>query len=186
MNHRSRAAVAAISGGGWVLTVVAAAFTYRSLGTIDSVAIAAVGVCTLLLLRRRDFPRRREGLMSSWVGPLLITIGVTVTKPLFLGTGHGGDVPAIARGIIAGVLLTGLFSAAVMAWLLRGYGLIPIMALVACVLPSRSGRLEREARDQYPPRWWWVVPAGILILYGVLTVIVYLVTRNAPSLGPQM
>ena len=181
MKHRSRTAVAAISGGGWVLTLVAVAFTYRSLGTTAVVTIAAVGVFTLVLVRRRDFPRRSEGLVSSWVGPLLITVGDLVTKPLFLGMSHPGDAPAIARGIIAGVLVTGLFSAAVMAWLLRGYGLIPIMALLASVLPGLSSVLEREAREQYPPRWWWLGSAGALILYGVLAVIVYVVTRGALS-----
>ena len=119
--------------------------------------------------------------MSSWVGPLLIIVGELVIKPLYLGISNTGDISAIARGIIAGPLITGLFGAAVMAWLMRGYGLIPIMALWASVLRSRSSGLEREAREQYPPRWWWLAPAGMLIMYAVFAVIMHVMTRDAIS-----
>jgi len=170
-------AVPVISSVGWLVVLAAAASTYRGLSSGTIVMIAVVGVCSLVLVLRRNFPRRSEGLVSSWVGPLLVIVGELVTKPLFLGVSHPGDASAIATGITAGLLITGLFMAALMAWMFRGYGLIPIMALVASVGRSRSSRLEREVREQYPPRWWWLLPAGILAMYAVLAVIAHNIMR---------
>ena len=176
-------AVPVISSVGWLVVLVAAASTYRGLSSGTILTIAVVGACSVVLVRRRDFPRRSEGLVSSWVGPLLLIVGELVTKSLFLGGSHPGDAPATAGGIVAGLLITGVFVAAVGAWIMRGYGLIPIMALGASILPGRSSRLEREVREQYPPRWWWLAPAGVLIMCAVLAMIVYDVMFYPPVSG---
>ena len=102
-------AVRVISSVGWLVVLVAAASTYRGLSSGTIVAIAVFGACSVVLVRRKDFPRRSEGLVSSWVGPLLIIVGELVIKPLYLGISNTGDISAIARGIIAGPLITGLF-----------------------------------------------------------------------------
>ena len=150
---------------GWLLCLGLLALRHRVIDALSLVAVILVAACALQLSRQREFPRRAEGLATSWIGPFLI-LATSVTLRDWV---EGGDPGVVAHGtglVIRTAVLRGIGGMLVMLWLFRGYGLIPLLASLAAILPGRASKLREEARG-YPWRLWWLGPVLVAVLAGM-------------------
>ncbi len=138
---------------GWLSALVAVALWGRSSVGVLLLTLIFVGG-TAVLLRDLQFPKRRAALTTSWFGPLVV-----------------GLVPVVEQGTRVfdpriELCIWVFLNALMMTWLLRGYGLIPIMAMGSSAGLNRE-RLTREA-EEYPPRWWILGPLLPILLGGAV------------------
>lgn len=116
--------------------------------------LAAVTLgATVVLWREGGFPHREKGLAASFVGPLL-AVAWAATYPLLpTGTYESFLLVTLAHGLMA---------AAQLAWLSRGYGAIPFLAVVRAVARWANPAGEHAVSNgvsRYPFRLWWLLPA---------------------------
>jgi hypothetical protein len=160
-----------VFAGGWllVLAVVAARPVF------EHWYVAPFAVMTLFLVWQRDFPWRREGLLTSWIGPLLMGLGATSEEPLWriLAAKGGASGAALLMAVHA------IEFAILMIWLFRYYGILPLFAMMATVWPHRLKNVGR-LNDEYPWRWWWTIPIFIAAWQGAVAILIYLWGRPLP------
>jgi hypothetical protein len=146
--------VGIICVAGWLLVLTTLVLYRYHLG-------AALGglflIGTLLVAADRAFPNRRAALAISWVGPMLLA-SVPLLGPLVGGSGTTSQL----------IVLRGSLSAIVVTWLVRGYGLVLFVPILARLLPGDHRASVTRAALEYPWRYWWTVPLGILALFAVL------------------
>lgn len=81
------------------------------------------------------------------------------------------QAPSGRNGSIAASISTGLLIAATATtlwgvWFFRGYGMIGLLA-TASILGGRAAATAERAAQEYPWRWWWVIPVFFGLVGGM-------------------
>jgi hypothetical protein len=141
-----------IVGVGWLL--VAGSVLVSGRPSALHLVIAAIWLLSsAILLWDRGFPRRREGLMASWPGPLWVAVADRLLSAYVLPIS-----PTMA------ILLGGLASAAWAAWFFAGYGCVAPFAALAALSPRSRQPLLQSLQEDYPWRLWWAASAFFIVL----------------------
>lgn len=148
---------------GWVAVLLGLLVRYNTAGFIVTAMLA---LSTLCLLKRPAFPKRKEGIAMSWLGPFLI-IAWHYLPFLYLSS-----TMSVKATISFMVMCYMLFTAMLLSWLTRGYGIIPPLALLSIVFPDRNSEIKLGLL--YPAKKWWVIPLSLCALGCVLSVLVYI------------
>ncbi len=131
-----------------------------SYGDLALSAYAAVLALSLLLLAaKRQYPLRRQGIRSG-AGMLAFVLaclagGCQVPIAKALDWLRSPEEVFLAKACVVACFLT---------WFVRLYGYVLLFVIVSSAAPRFPVRVEA------PPRWWWAVPVGYLLLSLVLAV----------------
>ena len=168
---------------GWLVAAVVVSLSYPEMGPGAAVLLGVLVIAFVCLATLTEFPRRREGLVSSGIGATMLAVfGHLVARGLVL---EGGGARSAPPGhVTLWFLLVGILNTGIMVWLLRGFGLVPFMAMAACVVRGRAEEVRTLAR-RYPWPLWWLVPAVTLGMGLAITSLVYLGMRWAVGLVPD-
>jgi len=145
----------AVTISGWILVA-----TLMSCYVSTAIWVAAPWLIpTLFLTLKKDFPNRKQGLIFSWVGPAIIMITdittLSIEKAMTMRLELDLEFPS-SLWVLAFVAVLDAGTILIMAWLSRGYGAIPLLAMFSMLAHRRYG-IENAARN-YPWHRWWLVP----------------------------